>query len=414
MLDTQSNSALRDGIKVLSQNETVSFTKYTRYILPIDGYVFWIRSGLANPDGNRQVPILSGLHLGIETATVKSGGSPSAIITLDVSGMTAGFLQVFALSNDPITHEDSVIFTGPQITAAGSYVMDIAPIPPVFQVCVMPQGNADAAYSVAVDFNPVGVTATPNTLTVQGSFHYSSSQEQGLDKTIAFQNVLFTTAEKIQDFNDIQQDELYLGSYDDFRFAFSGHGGYYQAAGLWHYTGQAVYPTMLSQIIDDLSQIDFYNVIASNSLPLWLGLCQFAPVFPSFLVPENLPPPYVVAHIGENSTTALQATALTIESGVWQLMADRVKLVLYGFSNREAMNYLVFIQNKSMNGDYGLMGAVTIKDQKTIQSELNTLAQCKAIEFQASYNQQSVFDSSIKYINSVLPITVAGINHDFS
>lgn len=37
------HSPLHDGLKILSNDQRVVFTKYRRYVLPLDGYVFWIK-----------------------------------------------------------------------------------------------------------------------------------------------------------------------------------------------------------------------------------------------------------------------------------------------------------------------------------------------------------------------------------
>lgn len=39
---TQSGAALRDGLEVLDLNQEVPFTEYSRIVLPLDGYVFWV------------------------------------------------------------------------------------------------------------------------------------------------------------------------------------------------------------------------------------------------------------------------------------------------------------------------------------------------------------------------------------
>jgi hypothetical protein len=49
---TQQNqmaSALRAGLETLSLDQTITFTKYVRLVLPLDGYVFWVRAGLVSP-----------------------------------------------------------------------------------------------------------------------------------------------------------------------------------------------------------------------------------------------------------------------------------------------------------------------------------------------------------------------------
>lgn len=40
------NASLRAGVKVLSRDQTITFTKYVRLVLPLDGFVFWVRADL--------------------------------------------------------------------------------------------------------------------------------------------------------------------------------------------------------------------------------------------------------------------------------------------------------------------------------------------------------------------------------
>lgn len=46
---SQLNSDLVEGLNVLSQNQKITFTKYVRLVLPIDGFVFWVKADLLSP-----------------------------------------------------------------------------------------------------------------------------------------------------------------------------------------------------------------------------------------------------------------------------------------------------------------------------------------------------------------------------
>jgi hypothetical protein len=46
---SQLQSGLEEGLNVLSQNQTITFTKYVRLVLPIDGFVFWVKASLLSP-----------------------------------------------------------------------------------------------------------------------------------------------------------------------------------------------------------------------------------------------------------------------------------------------------------------------------------------------------------------------------
>lgn len=40
---------LAAGVEAISSNQTIKFTKYIRLVLPLDGYVFWVRADMASP-----------------------------------------------------------------------------------------------------------------------------------------------------------------------------------------------------------------------------------------------------------------------------------------------------------------------------------------------------------------------------
>lgn len=296
-LDTNGNfpdnslaGTLRAGLESLSQDQHIAFTLYNRYILPVDGYVFWVK--------------------------------------------------------DPNT----------------------AP------------------------------------LSVFGSFHYKTEQRQELDKTIGYQNILFTTPNQIADFDGIQPNQMWVGAYSTFNFAFSAHNNYYEQANLWHYAGQAVYPEMYTQFVQSYADLPT-DPIVSNSLPIWISLNSFAPVYPSYMVPENIKPPYIVCHIDPMATTQLQPIPLYTTCSTWQLVMDKVRLVIYGMSNTNVQNYLQYIANASMCGSFGIMKmGLVARDGKHIQSEINTLGQQKFVDLEVSYNQSAVYETAVKYIKSAIPV----------
>lgn len=274
--------------------------------------------------------------------------------------------------------------------------------------------------------------ATGSTQTVNGSVHYAIDKEQNEDETLGVNTVTFTSEAKIGAFNSVSPSTIWIGSFEGLLFSFSQQGDFYQQADLWHYVGRAVYPALESQLVSSSASLLALQPIVSNSLPVWLAQNSYATVYPSFAVPDNLAPPYVVAHIEPSETRAIQpfpiyqwpgvmdsatlAEILTDQTGMpiyattqtgidtitlnsttgtivplftqaaTQLMRDRVKLILYGFNNQLAQQFYSALINYSLNTDaFGFMNSPAVHDEKRTQRELGILAQKKTIEIEASY-----------------------------
>lgn len=255
--------------------------------------------------------------------------------------------------------------------------------------------------------------ATGQSLDVRGSLHYATDRDQAEDQTIGVSHVIFTSEQEVTMFNAIAPNRLWVGQITvgigtndslDLKFAFSSRSSLYFQADLWHYRGDAVYAPLSSQLIDSYGALPS-GPIVSNSLPIWLAFNGFAPVYPSFLVPDNAVPPYVVAHVEPAETRALQGFPTLTWPGVTepnsgasplhdlpsdQLMRDRVRLTLYGFNNQKAIQYLVALEQYSRDTDaFGFMNSPAIQDDKRYQVEMAVLAMKKTISIDASYYQST-------------------------
>jgi hypothetical protein len=255
---------------------------------------------------------------------------------------------------------------------------------------------------------------TGQSITVEGSLHYATHLHQREDETIGISRVTFTAESPVQDFSAVAPDTIYIATLGEIRFAFSDQANFYQQAGLYHYSGDAVYPAMESQIVDTLADLNLTDQVISNSLPVWLALSGAAvfgltppafPIYPSFLVPQNAAPPYASIHIGESDTEAVQgAPWFDFEQTHWQLVKDRVKVVLYGVRNADALDFQDFVFQYSINsGIIGIMNVPVIRDEKRTQTELGILAQKKRIEFEVNYYQSALKALAWQYILSAVP-----------
>lgn len=248
--------------------------------------------------------------------------------------------------------------------------------------------------------------ATGLTESFEGSLHYITDRHQDEDQTLAMNRVIFTALQEVTALNTVSPTTMWVGTWDadgsSIQIAFSDRGSFYQQADLWHYSGYAVYPALASQLVDSADDLPEGPVV-SNSLPIWLAQNAMAPVYASYLVPDNIEPPYVTAHVEPEGTDALGAFPITGWPGTVipnsggsplhlvpssQLMRDRVKLTLYGFNNQQAIQFLCSLMDYSLNtDDFGFCDSPAIRDDKRTQSEIAAIAMKKTINILASYYQ---------------------------
>jgi hypothetical protein len=326
---TALGSDLAAGIKTLSLNQEIEFKLYVRVVLPIDGYVFWVR---------------------------------------------------YDLVSDPAIQ---TILTGPLISKS-----------------TMPKRIVKA----------------------QGSLHYSTHIEQAEESTIGINRMVFTAIQPIQDFNKIAPGLMYVAKFDGgIRFAFSSRGSFYKQADVYHYLGDAVYPTMATQLVDDLEFFSTAQVV-SNSLPAWLALNNHAPFYgfgntipllPSFLVPQNETPPFASVHIVPESTHGL-ASAPTIDPATsthTQLCSETVRITMWGLRNDQALDFVDCVYQYSADVSlFGIMNIPVVQDDKKTQAELGVIAMKKTVTFEVSYLQHRINTVGNQIIrSSIVAISIGGV-----
>lgn len=309
---SQLNDALRAGLDTIDRLQMVTFVKYVRQILPLDGFVFWVRADL-----------LSSTDSGSNSYNGTTSAQPSII------------------------------------TSANSY-------------------------------------------SVGGSFHYSTRREQTEEETIERNTITFTSKEKIEEFNAMGQDVMLLADYDGIRFAFSSRKPLYLQADIYHYQGVAVLPALESQIIDDLSKLPTDQIVC-NSLPFWLTLNAKMPIYPAYLADNNMAPPYATVYIDPASTEAIQSVPyLDITSNHYQLVKERVKITIYGLTNKSALDYLDYVLQYTLSDSagFGVMNMPVPKDDKRTQEEMAVIAMKKTIIFDVNYYQTRAQDLARQLITS--------------
>lgn len=244
-----------------------------------------------------------------------------------------------------------------------------------------------------------------------GSLHLSQETNQEEDSTYVAQTILFTTKNQIENFARIAPDELYILTLGNgSKIAFNSQNNFYQLAGLWHYRGRAVFSTLATQIIDDPAQLAYCDQIVSNSLPLWLAMSQpCAPIYPSYLSPLNLTPPYITADI--TKTEALgQSPVYSPTTSQSQIVTDTIVFTTYGLSNNAVMDFQTMLLQNSEYGDYGIMNMPVPVDEKKVQSEFQIIAQKKTMLLRVNYYQSRARQIARRYIESAF-ITLTPVSY---
>ena len=296
--NTELGSGLSQGIDTISGYQELTFTLYVKFVLPVDGSVFWVNNALF---------------------------SDSALYNQAITGQ--------AEPNSP---------------------------PP----------------------------APTRVFQAKGALHLSSDIRQAETENVTYNSMRFATMEPIRELNQISPTMLYVANYNGIRFVFNRRENFFQNAGVYHYMGNALYSVMFPQLIESLADFDNYNPVVTNSLPIWLTLNQYFPMYSSYLSNINLVPPYAVVHIEPSSTETYQVQFYDQQSNPWQLAKDKVKITTYGIRNHDALNFINYVFQYSLNTDnIGIVNMPVIQDEKQYQEEFGIISQRKTIVFDVSYYQ---------------------------
>lgn len=295
---TELNATLTQGLDDLSQFQVVPFTKYIRKVLPLDGFVFWIKASI--------------------------------------------------LSDDP--------------------------------------------------------DPEPDTKDVKGYLHLTTESIQDDEQLYNRNVVTFTAQADIDPFNDIGTDVLYIGEFFGIQFSFSRRTGLNEPANLYHYTGEAIFPYMRSQIINSVDDIDLNDVVVSSSLPVWLSLSQYMPMFPAMLSTQNLSPPYATVKCANTSPIA-GAFYLDEKQNQYQLVSEDVTISVTGLRNASVEDFLRYVQDYTLTdvAEMGVMNIPVVQDERVTQNELNIIAMRKTIKFKVNYYQQRMRNISRQLISTAIP-----------
>jgi hypothetical protein len=129
-------------------------------------------------------------------------------------------------------------------------------------------------------------------------------------------------------------------------------------------------------------------------------MCPF-PLYPSYLVEDNLPIPFGSVHI-ENSIPLEMSPTYGPLTEQGQLCRDHVRVHLYGCDNEMALTFLSFVLQYSYDWmKIGMANSPVVKDMKEPQSEFKIIAQRKQIDFDVNYLQSVARDEARQFVKNV-------------
>lgn len=439
------------GLATLSANQQITFTRYVKFVNPFDGFVFWLLDSplktlvvngslhySTNTDqdedqsagvnqvvftATEQVNDLNQVDATTATVYAYRVGDQTANVTVTATtGLMTGTVENLVNGN---LSQAGVAFVSRALVADRDHLRFDFGAPTFINEAVFTQSASvsQGVWQLQGSWTTIGWLDIGSPFTLGGSTSQTLSQLAGNTKSFRYYQLVAVSgsssaASNAQQFQfkvgSVPNEYLYIGEYGGLRFAFNSRGRYYKQADLHHYVGTAVLPALESQIVDDVAGFDTESEIVSNSLPLWLGMNTYIPPYPgfvcpiplysSYLVPANIPPPYGVVHISPDTTKAVLGTAYLDQTlGHWQLATEVVRVTLYGARNAEVMDFLDFINQYSYDWNYvGLRNPPIVRDEKRTQSEMTVLAMKKTIEFEISYQQHAARNLARQLIERAL------------
>ncbi len=266
---------------------------------------------------------------------------------------------------------------------------------------------------------------TGQTNDVQCSIHTETVTSQDETETPGATNVVMTSTTELDDLLADSPTTKWIAVWNGLHFAFTRTRRFYVPADLYHYFGRALLPSESSQVIDTATSLDPTLLIASNSLPVFIFLNVYvAPywnpynntadaipdppppaipptptpilplptLWPSYLVPANLPPPYATVHV-ESSENLQPVAWMDANSNPYSLTSDVVRITMFGLSNNQAMllrdSIVQFCEDQRI---IGLQEISPIREERAPQVDFGIIAQKKTLTLRVAYLESAVIN----------------------
>jgi hypothetical protein len=235
------------------------------------------------------------------------------------------------------------------------------------------------------------------------STHIQRNQTQEATKTNSISSIGLTVNKKIEDLHEVNQSVMWLGEYQGVKFSFNAQANYYEEANIFHYAGDAVYIENTPNIIDDIEDLDLdlENGIVTNCIPIFITLNQQVQIYPAFLAPTNLKPPYATIEVKDTRGIAAGQSYNPFEDSSL-LSWDKVELTIYGLRKKQLSDFLKYLENQQLVTEaFGMYWLPSVQNENVPQSEINVLTNKKVLNFDVSYTFNAVRSQAEAFIRSV-------------
>lgn len=86
---TPLGAALKQGLDTLDLNQTIEFTLYRRFVLPIDGYVYWVKDSTVPT-----LKVMGSLHYSSDLAQTDDNTQPTTRVVFTAQGLVRDFTEI--------------------------------------------------------------------------------------------------------------------------------------------------------------------------------------------------------------------------------------------------------------------------------------------------------------------------------
>lgn len=376
-------AVLAAGTDTLAGDQVVTFNLYARVVLPISGYVFWVRTTILAPGS------AAFNAMGFNTTPFDGlGALPPAVTVKPVKGSI--HISTMAQQDEASSAaQNQIVFTSEQY--------------------IEPLNQANPNLIYIGTFPPASAGGSPRQFAFRESVsHYRQSElwhyrGSAIFSTMATQVV--DTAAQLAGLEPIVSNSLPIWLANP---PIPAAGGYIPV-----YPSFAVPPNTSPPYV--AVHIEPSSTTALQAAPLILQ-----PVAKRVAIPPLAPGAAQFNGMGFN-TTAFDAPGTgfvplpvqRVAGNSWQLARERVRFTAYGMPNNAVIDYQNQILALAMNDEpscpspFGVMDMPIWRDDKQTQPELQTLAQKKTFEMEVSYYQSRVTEIALQTIRSaVVQVTV--------